>query len=108
MYAYLEHLFCEAESIIDGVVCQDKYTTPGVLTDDISTRKLSETRKILIKEHSARRVQRGLGGLKESDILNTIAQNYANILCAAGYITHEFNGSKLEERYDAGGYVYDF
>ncbi len=94
-YDYLRHLFCEAESIINGLVCQDNYTPAGPLTTDIQNMTLTSIRKTLIAEHSKRRIQRGLGGLRESEKLNTIAQKYALELCRAGYITHELNGSQL-------------
>ena len=38
-------------------------------------------RSLLIEEHSRRRIERGLGALKESETLNTIAQKYATELC---------------------------
>lgn len=94
-YDYLRHLFCEAESIINGLVCQDNYVPAGPLTTDIQNMTLISIRRALIAEHSKRRTQRGLGGLRESEKLNTIAQKYALELCKAGYITHELNGSQL-------------
>lgn len=106
MYSYLRHLFCEAESIINGLICQDSYNPAGPLTNDIQTMTLPNIRATLIGEHSKRRTSRGLSELKESTRLNIIAQKYADALCAAGYISHELNGSKLEQRYDDGGYNY--
>lgn len=107
MFAYLSHLFCEAESIVDGMVCRDNYVTDSTLTTSKDTLTLSNIRTILIAEHSKRRIDRGLSILTESNTLNNIAQNYANALCTAGYISHELNGSTLEQRYKDGGYAYD-
>jgi uncharacterized protein YkwD len=67
---------------------------------------LTRIRILLTKEHNQRRIQRGLEPLTESETLNTIAQTYAKALCRAGYISHELDGSKLEERYEAGNYNY--
>lgn len=106
VYSYLVHLFCEAESIINGFVCQDNYNPVGPLTTNIDNMTLSTIRSTLIVEHNKRRKERGLSELKESVKLNIIAQKYADALCAAGYISHELNGSKLEERYDDGMYNY--
>lgn len=102
MFAYLGHLFCEAESIVDGIICQDNYVTDSTLTTPKDVLSLSNIRTILIAEHSKRRVDRGLSALTESSILDSIAQNYANALCTAGYITHELGGSTLEKRYQDG------
>ncbi len=106
MFDYLRHLFCEAESVINGRICQDNYTPSGPLTQDIGRLTLDQIRWYLIAEHSVRRQQRGLGKLIESNTLNTIAQEYAEKLCEAWYISHELNGSQLEQRYEDGGYNY--
>lgn len=106
MYAYLNHLFCEAESIVDGIVCQDNYVTESTLTASKDTLNLSTIRSRLVAEHSKRRVDRGMSSLTESTTLDTIAQNYANSLCSAGFISHELNGSTLEQRYKDGAYAY--
>jgi uncharacterized protein YkwD len=106
MYRYLRHLFCESASIIHGVTCQDGYRAPDDLTQEIKTMSLTRIRILLTKEHNQRRIQRGLEPLTESETLNTIAQTYAKALCRAGYISHELDGSKLEERYEAGNYNY--
>jgi uncharacterized protein YkwD len=108
MYDYLRHLFCEAESIINGLVCDDAYLSPGPLTTNITNMSKESIRSNLIAEHSKRRIDRGLGWLKESKTLSSIAQKYAESLCSAWYISHELNGSKLENRYDEGGYNYSF
>lgn len=105
-FAYLSHLFCEAESIIDGRICQDNYTISETLTAHKNTLELSEIRRLLIEEHSKRRVNRGLSILTESQALNAIAQKYALSLCKAGYISHDLNGSTLEKRYQEGKYSY--
>ena len=83
MLTYLAHLFCEARSILDGYVCRDNYNTPGPLTAHKDTYTLTELRRVLLEEHNIRRILRNLGSLRESTILNTIAQNYANDLCEA-------------------------
>lgn len=106
MFAYLGHLFCEAESIVDGNICQDGYTPKGLLTYQKNTLTLDTIRSLLIAEHSKRRTDRGLSPLTESSTLDSIAQNYALALCKAGYITHELGGSTLEQRFRDGGYVY--
>ena len=105
---YFNHLLCEGESIIDGMVCQDNYTPPSQLTASKDTLTLDQIRKLLIAEHSQRRLDRGFSALTESTTLDTIAQNYALALCKAGYITHELNGSTLEKRFQDAGYVYSW
>lgn len=97
---------CEAESVIDGSECLDNYTPTGPLTADKATYTLAQIRSLLIAEHSARRVHRGLSELTQSSKLDAIAQKYALELCRAGYITHELGGSTLEQRYNDGKYNY--
>ena len=83
IFAYFQHLLCEAESVIDGTECQDTYITPGILTIAKDNLILAQIRTYLIKEHSDRRVARNLGPLTESTILDAIAQKYALDLCQA-------------------------
>ncbi len=99
IFAYFQHLLCEAESVIDGSSCEDSYNPTGPLTIEKSNFSLAQIRNYLITEHSNRRVARNLGPLSESSVLDNIAQKYALDLCQAGYITHELNGSVLEQRY---------
>lgn len=58
MFSYLGHLFCEAESIVDGIICQDSYVAKGSLTTNKNNFSLDTIRKLLIAEHSQRRVDR--------------------------------------------------
>lgn len=44
--------------------------------------------------------------LNRSDILDVIAQEYAQKLCKVDKIDHELDGSTLIERYEEGGYDY--
>lgn len=99
IFAYFQHLLCEAESVIDGSSCNDNYIPSGPLTIEKSNFSLTQIRNYLIAEHSNRRIARNLGPLSESSVLDNIAQKYALNLCQAGYITHELNGSVLEQRY---------
>lgn len=106
MVSYLEHLFCHTKSLITGYYCEDNYYTPTLLTTNKKDLTLTQMRDLLIEEHSRRRIERGLGTLKQSEILNTIAQRYATELCKTGEITHTLNGSTLGQRYKDGNYKY--
>lgn len=108
MITYLQHLFCHTKSLLTGYYCEDTYYTPSLLTTNKKDLSLSQMRVLLIQEHSRRRVERGLWSLKESEVLNTIAQNYATELCKTGEITHTLNGSTLEQRYQNGNYNYSW
>ncbi len=83
IFAYFQHLLCEAESVIDGITCQDTYIPTGPLTLSKDNLSLSQIRNYLITEHSNRRTARNLGPLTESPILDDIAQKYALELCQA-------------------------
>lgn len=83
MVSYLEHLLCHTKSLITGYYCQDNYYPTSLLTTNKSELTLTQIRNLLIREHSDRRIARGMGGLAQSEILNSIAQNYAYRLCAA-------------------------
>lgn len=104
--AYLEHLFCHTQSLLTGYYCQDNYQPESILTMDKNKLSLTQIRSLLIAEHSKRRIERGFSALTESEILDTIAQEYATQLCGADEITHTLNGSTLEERFAHGGYDY--
>lgn len=106
MVSYLEHLFCHTQSLLTGYYCQDNYYPTSLLTTNKKDLTLTQIRNLLIREHSDRRIARGMGGLSQSETLNTIAQNYAYKLCAAGEITHTLDGSTLKQRYEEGGYDY--
>ena len=106
MVSYLEHLFCHTQSLLTGYYCQDNYFPASLLTTHKKELSITQIRDILTEEHSRRRLERSLGELTQSEVLNTIAQNYALELCNAGEITHTLNGSTLEKRYTDGNYDY--
>ncbi len=83
IFAYFQHLLCEAESVIDGASCNDGYIPAGPLTIEKDSLTLTQIRNYLITEHSNRRVARNLGPLTESTLLDNIAQKYALELCQA-------------------------
>lgn len=103
---YLSHLFCHTRSLFAQELCIDNYRPESVLTRSKDNLTIDQIRALLGYEHSRRRVERNLSKLTLSSGLNTIAQNYAEKLCAAGEITHTLDGSTLSQRYQDGNYDY--
>lgn len=102
---YLNHLFCTTLTTLDGTLCRDGYLTQDDLLSPVEEMSQSELREIFIREHSARRADRGYSELTASPKLTDIAQMYAEKLCSAGELTHELDGSTLESRLRDGGYT---
>ncbi len=103
---YLGNLFCQTQSLLVGLPCENAYYPSSNLTKDIKEYSLAQLRVLLLGEHNNRRKERGLWTLKGSEILNTVAQNYALKLCEADTISHTLNGSTLSQRLQDEWYIY--
>jgi uncharacterized protein YkwD len=107
-YQYLQHLYCEKRALVSGVPCDDNFYINTTLTTNTETLSMSALRRIIAEEHSRRRENQWLLGLKISPTLNIIAQKYAEELCKVWFITHELEWSTLEKRYKDGQYDYEW
>lgn len=104
MITYLEHLLCVTMTILNGTLCQDDYYEEGsYITKKIVDMDHVSLRSDMLREHNRRRDERGLTSLVMSDQLNTISQEYAEVLCKYNDLTHDFDSSVLD-RYNDGGY----
>lgn len=72
----------------------DPATSPVSVNPAAAAQILSEMRRA-----------RGLSGVVVNETLNSIAQDYADVLAAAGEVRHDFNGD-LRSRLSEGGYLF--
>jgi len=84
---YLFLLFCAFT-----IGCNNE-KPPDNNTNDPSVVEIKENRKPVIGLVNAYRLQNGLNALQEAQTLNTVTNDYANLMASRNALSHQLNGT---------------